>query len=152
MEVIKRIPKPDDLGVTELDIHLAVEIFFSEVFKSELRDVCGEEFEFLMILGFVVSVEEDAVDLKGVNYRFGEEEFGDFEVVDKEFVGLVVKGEVKVSHLVEGQILKTAATGYYNITHFRTGHKGSVIFVRWNTAQLRVDKVELILKQQFIED
>ncbi len=144
---IEGVPESNDVGIAELDVHLAVEVFFPEVLEGEMGDVGGEEFDLVVVLGLVVGVEEDAVDLESVNDGFGEEEFGEFEVVDEEFVGFVVEGEVEVDEFVERKVLETRAAGDENVGHFGVGDEGAIVFERGSAAELGVDEVELILKE-----
>jgi hypothetical protein len=41
-----------------------------------------------------------------VDYGFGRTEFGDLEVVDEEFVVLVIEGEVEIHQFVHVQVLQ----------------------------------------------
>jgi hypothetical protein len=126
--IIEGVPESNDVGIAEFDVHLAVEVFFPEVLEGEMGDVCGEEFDLVMVLGLVVCVKEDAIDLESVNDGFGEEEFGEFEVVDEEFIGFVVESEVEVDEFVEREVLETGAAGDKNVGYFGVGDEGAIVF------------------------
>lgn len=104
-------------------------------------DVGGEKFDFLVVLGFVVCVEEDSVDWDCEDNGFGEEEFGDFEVVDEELIGFVVEGEIEVGHFVEREVLEATAAGDDDICDLGAGDEGPVVFVRGSAPKLRINQV-----------
>jgi hypothetical protein len=96
-----------DLGDTEVKGHVAIELLGPSVDHLKVADGGLEElpdvlrvFLCVIVCSHVYLRYEDLIE-----DRLWRKQFGDFEVVDKELVTLIIEGEIEVDQFVDIEIL-----------------------------------------------
>ena len=70
MMLFYTVPIPDDTGISQLNIHLTVEILFPQIFIAKMTDISREQFQFVIVLSLVVCIQQNPVNFQCINDRF----------------------------------------------------------------------------------
>lgn len=111
----------NDKTTIELFIPSKLHVEIMQTSLEQLPDIFG------IFLGVVISSHMYFWDYHLVNYRLWREQLGDLEVMDEEFVALVVEGEVEVDQFVNVEVLKSGVVRNVDATDFVEGDKGSIV-------------------------